>query len=446
MSDFVFYDADWDGIQDAGEAGIADVLVTLTITYPDGSTTILTTLTDANGLYSFGNLLLDEDFNGVGTYGSGGTEPMFVITVTAPEDNEPSPSNQGGDDAVDSDDGIVGEQTQPAMGNTDATNDFGYYGRHNSDFGDAPATYVTTRGSNGPRHIVFPDLNSDYKPESRGANAAIWLGALVDPEDNGIPTANANGDNMDSINDEDGVTLVDSAQWQEGTDGGTIRVTLSSSEVGTRANTGYLMVWFDWNHDGDFVGDANELVVSEAVSWLGLSDQQEFTFDIPSGDSPLMNDQIYRARLFSSQPGNLSTAYSGLTVNGEVEDYYIPVSSLPVTLTYFHASTRGESLFVEWSTGTETGNVGFNIYKQTPEGKEKLNDALIQAKGFTTHDPHDYLVELRGVNVDADTIFFIEDLDIVGRTHLQGPFKLGVVNGEKVVGTLTDWGCYPGRS
>jgi len=38
--------------------------VTLTITYPGGITTVLKTITDANGFYSFGNLLLDENFDG----------------------------------------------------------------------------------------------------------------------------------------------------------------------------------------------------------------------------------------------------------------------------------------------------------------------------------------------------------------------------------------------
>jgi uncharacterized repeat protein (TIGR01451 family) len=76
----VWLDADGNGIQDAGESGIDNVVVKLTITYPNGQTTVLTTLTDATGYYSFGNLLLDEDYNGAGTYG---TEPTYSISVDA---------------------------------------------------------------------------------------------------------------------------------------------------------------------------------------------------------------------------------------------------------------------------------------------------------------------------------------------------------------------------
>ncbi len=145
-SNFVFYDVDWDGFQDAGEPGIPDVEVTLTITYPDGTVTTVTTVTDENGFYSFDNLLLDEDYDGVGTYGFGGSEPQYAITVDTPDGYLPSPINQGGDDAVDSDDGVAGEQTQPIMGEEDETNDFGFYGYEDTDFGDAlDADYLTTR-------------------------------------------------------------------------------------------------------------------------------------------------------------------------------------------------------------------------------------------------------------------------------------------------------------
>jgi hypothetical protein len=50
LGDRVWFDTNEDGIQDAGEAGIADVVVRLLAT--DG-TELLTTLTDANGLYHF---------------------------------------------------------------------------------------------------------------------------------------------------------------------------------------------------------------------------------------------------------------------------------------------------------------------------------------------------------------------------------------------------------
>lgn len=76
----VWEDVDGNGIQDAGETGMAGVVVSLEITYPNGAVITVTTLTDANGFYSFDNLLLDEDYNGDGM----GTEPTYTLSATIP--------------------------------------------------------------------------------------------------------------------------------------------------------------------------------------------------------------------------------------------------------------------------------------------------------------------------------------------------------------------------
>jgi uncharacterized repeat protein (TIGR01451 family) len=98
IGDFVWNDLDRDGIQDAGEPGIVGATVRLTITWPNGSSTTVTTVTDANGNYRFGNLLLDEDFNGIGA-----GQPSFVVTFETPGGYTPTLSNQGGNDDIDSD-------------------------------------------------------------------------------------------------------------------------------------------------------------------------------------------------------------------------------------------------------------------------------------------------------------------------------------------------------
>ncbi|MFI0606907.1 MAG: SdrD B-like domain-containing protein, partial [Anaerolineae bacterium] len=122
IGNFVWHDIDADGIQDAGEPGIAGVVVTLTITWPNsGGTTTLKTTTDATGAYSFGNLLLDEDQDGVGA-----GEPTFSVSVaSAPSGYTATLANQGGDDAVDSD-LAAGVTATPVEGTTDNTYDFGY--------------------------------------------------------------------------------------------------------------------------------------------------------------------------------------------------------------------------------------------------------------------------------------------------------------------------------
>ena len=124
VGDFVWFDSNANGIQESDEPGIPGVGVELTISYPDGSQSVLGTVTVAGGLYSFTNLLGDEDYNGYGTDGS--DEPLLTITVAAPGGLVSSPADQGGDDAVDSDNG-QGELAEPVMGGMDASNDFGFY-------------------------------------------------------------------------------------------------------------------------------------------------------------------------------------------------------------------------------------------------------------------------------------------------------------------------------
>ncbi|KJK43949.1 hypothetical protein UK23_31170, partial [Lentzea aerocolonigenes] len=56
VGDKVFSDADADGVQDAGEAGVPNVPVELFRQGPNGPVSVGTTTTDANGVYLFSGL------------------------------------------------------------------------------------------------------------------------------------------------------------------------------------------------------------------------------------------------------------------------------------------------------------------------------------------------------------------------------------------------------
>ncbi len=135
----VFSDANGNGVQDSGEAGIPGAVVQLVITYPNVATTTMRVVTDSNGVYTFGNLLLDEDHNG-DTTTAGTAEPTFVVSVvslpaafaTAVSTHPLSPVQTdstaiGGVTASDLDaDNPAGEPAFPGQGVSDLTNDFGY--------------------------------------------------------------------------------------------------------------------------------------------------------------------------------------------------------------------------------------------------------------------------------------------------------------------------------
>ncbi len=126
IGNFIWADTNGDGIQDTGEPGIVNVEVFLVITWPDTSETKISVLTDGNGYYEFGNLLLDEGYDGTGT-----GEPTFDISVnleTIPAGYLPSPIGAGdGNFANDSNnpDGAPATATRGAA-NINNTLDFGF--------------------------------------------------------------------------------------------------------------------------------------------------------------------------------------------------------------------------------------------------------------------------------------------------------------------------------
>ena len=106
------------------------------ITYPDSTVVTLVTVTDGTGYYSFGNLLLDEDYNGDGS----GPEPSYVIRVPSGQaaltSLYPTAVNAPGSNQFNNSNDHTGTTAQPVQGQTDtsfannnaviASYDFGY--------------------------------------------------------------------------------------------------------------------------------------------------------------------------------------------------------------------------------------------------------------------------------------------------------------------------------
>ena len=102
---------------------------------------------------------------------------------------------------------------------------------------------------------------------------------------------------------------------------------------------------------------------------------------------------------------------------------------VPVTLSYVKATRRGGDVELAWSTATEVGNVGFNVYEQTPTGARKVNDTLIPVHADSqAFEPQDYTFTVPGNSSGA---FYIEDVDITGEPKQHGPFALGRAYGER---------------
>ena len=182
------------------------------------------------------------------------------------------------------------------------------------DFGDAPNdlssidaaqinAYRTTLARNGPRHIV---------------DIAIRLGALIDGEADGQPNLAADGDDTNTVDDEDGVAFNPTLFIS------TANVVLSGAQntlqVTASAN-GFLSAWIDYNQNGTF-SDAGEQLFNDRVVTTGAN-ALAFT---TRGTAP--HGATYMRFRYSTQTGQ-ANILTGQAPDGEVEDYRVEMV-LPV--------------------------------------------------------------------------------------------------------------------
>ncbi len=176
----------------------------------------------------------------------------------------------------------------------------------NWDYGDLPDTFTTLATSNGARHVMSSNL---------------FLGACVDGETTGAPSAQATGDdlavgapifgNTSCTDDEDGVTLV------------TPLIPGNQACVAVTANNtaaGILQGWIDFDGSGAFSA-AEALIFTGGGAVPAGSVSTNYCFNVPSTATFFGGRAYMRFRLSSA--GGLS--WSGPAADGEVEDYWQPL-------------------------------------------------------------------------------------------------------------------------
>lgn len=194
-----------------------------------------------------------------------------------------------------------------------------------NDFGDADqaAGYPVTKLAGGARHAIM---------------SGWFLGQAIDGEDDGQPSAHADGDDtgVPEDDDEDGILIWDGASYVplDAPDGLQVNVT---HKLGVVASTsGYLNAWLDLNADGDW-DDAGEQIHTDTVVSAGTN---ELSLHIPIGASDALTFARFR---FGSQSG---MDYTGFAEDGEVEDYHVDIAA-PIRITSISAATSGV-VQIEW--------------------------------------------------------------------------------------------------
>jgi hypothetical protein len=162
LGDFVWFDDNVNGIQDAGEVGVPGVTVNL---YDCFGALLATTTTDASGYYLFSDLE-PGDYN---------------VEFILPEGYAFSPQDQGGDDAVDSDaDPATGIAacTNLEGGETDLTWDAGIY-RPTQEGCTLTIGFWKTHAGFGPQDDVVTPLLPIWLGDAGGTKSIAVINATI---------------------------------------------------------------------------------------------------------------------------------------------------------------------------------------------------------------------------------------------------------------------------
>jgi hypothetical protein len=168
------------------------------------------------------------------------------------------------------------------------------------DYGDAPDPFTTTSGR-------YPTLHSNDGARHVISTSAL-LGAGIDAEANGQPSAMANADTDDGV--VFGANLNQAGVFN--------RHTLTPIEV-TLSSAGFVDAWIDFNADGDW-DDPGEKIL-DSVRFTDQSLTQTFMITVPATAPVPQVATTTFARFRSSTTGGLVP--TGLATDGEVEDYMV---------------------------------------------------------------------------------------------------------------------------
>jgi len=313
IGDWVWYDLDSDGIQDAGEPGAPGVTARLL----DAAGNVLAaTTTDAGGSYEFGGLAPGD----------------YRIEVSLLAGHAFAPADQGSDDAADSDaDPATGRTivTTLTAGEQDLTWDAGIVPPR--DFGDLPdGPYPTWLGSGGALHRIV---------------AGFQLGATIDSESDGQPDSTATGDGAD----EDGVVRLAAPNSAAGgwTDGNAADGNGCRLQITVIGGPGVVQAWLDFGSGLESVvlRDATGAPIPGGAFATGA---HVVTCDVPVGTFNGGTSRSIYGRFRLSSAGGLGLA--GPASDGEVEDYLFSFGPTAVTIRDFRASS-GVSSDAVWALG-----------------------------------------------------------------------------------------------
>jgi hypothetical protein len=157
------------------------------------------------------------------------------------------------------------------------------------------------------------------------------------------------------------------------------------------------------------------VITDAACSWTAASHDSFIT--ITSGSNGTGNGTVNFTVSATSTPrtGTLTIAGLTFTIN--------QTNPTAVTLQSFTARSFDHGTLLEWQTGYEAGNLGFNLYREANGKREPVNPQLIAGSALRASSRL-LAGESYGwwdISAIQNGVYWLEDLDLAGKSTWHGP-------------------------
>jgi len=374
LGDKVWFDADTDGVQDAGENGVAGVTVTL---YNNLGVAIATTATDVNGNYQFVNLAAGDYSVGFSNLPAGYSfVPIWSSNDVNATNSDANPATgrtatitlSAGESEQDIDAGLIAGVPSGlgSLGNkvwydldSDGLQDAGELGVAGVlvTLFDAGADGVVGNGDDGASRATTTNALGEYIFTGLpAASYAVQFGTAGQqlPAGYSVPSANLGGN--DAI-DSDGLPVA-----TNGAPAGSSRTAVYNLAVGednltvdlgltpaTGTNTVGNYVWFDNGAGGGTANDGIQNGTEQGVAGVAVK-----LFRDVNNDGVLAGGELTPVAI-SATDVNGAYLFAGLPDGS----YQLEFSNLPAGFNFTGADVNAENLGTDSDANQGTGKTGF---------------------------------------------------------------------------------------
>lgn len=174
----------------------------------------------------------------------------------------------------------------------------------------------------------------------------------------------------------------------------------------------------------------SNMYLNDGDEWLVLNDGSKAIVDRFGAEGVTWTeDNVYERTSYPNSGSDMTNDWTDIgDTEGTPDDSN--VNPLPVTLSDFFAEFNNESLTIFWTTSSETGNSGWNIYRAPSENygqSYKINgNELIPGAGTTTETTNYQFEDENPVEQLQTYYYWIESVSINGETNLHGPAQIDI--------------------